>query len=90
MGFVCIEWDEGLSLFTQFSAGCVVSEIFGSFRDPVVPPYRGRIGDVATVYLCWDAKERFLQPLALPRASHSLFERCEITIFTDSDLHGLA
>ena len=64
--------------------------VFGGFGDPVVLPERGAIGDVVTIYPCWDGKGRFLQPLALPRVGHGPLERRENTVFTKNDLHGLA
>ena len=53
--------------------------VFGDFTHPVVPTLSGASGDVMTVYAYWDAKGRFFQSLALPRAGQSPCQRREMT-----------
>ena len=75
MGFGKAKWDEFLQFLVSYVG--VFSGLGGS------------VGwDFVIVYPCSDAKGRFLPPLALPGAGHGPFERREVIVFTEIDLHG--
>ena len=52
----------------------------------MVPTLRGVSGDVVAVYAYWDTKGRFLQSVALPRASENPCQRREMTVSTNNGL----
>ena len=78
-GMYGVEWTSIYAVCALFSHFCYVGGC-GHVGDPVLPTPRGVSGDVVTAYAYWDTKERFLQPVALPRAGQNPCQRRTTTV----------